>query len=188
MIPSTWCTRTSPRDYTIVAAAASGIPRVKVVFTRHLLYPVRRHFLYRRVDGWIATTEQILNTLAHLKPKRSAIIPNWVDLEKFPYRPHAFHRPVTVGLLGQISPHKGHDDAIEAIRQLGNGFRLLIAGQGDEAMLKKRAAQLPVEFLGFVSPAKFFEQIDILILPSWEEPFGIVPRSDGIRHTSHRHE
>jgi glycosyltransferase involved in cell wall biosynthesis len=162
------------RDYTMVAAAAWGVPRLKVVFTRHLLYPVRRHFLYRRVDGWIATTAQILHTLKHLKPKRSAIIPNWVDLEKFPYRPHAFHKRVTIGLLGQISPHKGHDDAIEAMRQLGDGFRLLIAGEGEQTMLKKKAARLPVEFLGFVSPREFFEQIDILILPSWEEPFGIV--------------
>src|SRR6266571_7814299 len=32
------------RDYTIVAAAAWGIRRLKVVFTRHLLYPVRKHF------------------------------------------------------------------------------------------------------------------------------------------------
>src|SRR5207247_6885590 len=71
------------RDYSIVAASALGVKGVKVVFTRHLLYPVRPHLLYRRVDGWIAPTAQILNTLAPLKPKKSVVIPNWVDLEKF---------------------------------------------------------------------------------------------------------
>jgi glycosyltransferase involved in cell wall biosynthesis len=165
------------RDYPIVAAAAWGVPGLTVVFTRHLLYPVRQHFLYKRVDGWIAPTAQILKTLDPLKPKYSAVIPNWVDLEEFPYRPHAFHSPVTVGLIGQIAPHKGHDDAIEAMRRLGAGFQLLIAGKGEaqyESNLKRKAAGLPVEFTGFVRLPEFFERIDIVILPSWQEPFGIV--------------
>src|SRR5215471_10155618 len=63
------------RDYTIVAAAAWNIRMPKLVFTRHLLYPVRRHFLYRRVDGWIAPTAQMLKTVEPLKPKYSAVIP-----------------------------------------------------------------------------------------------------------------
>src|SRR5215471_12011513 len=131
------------RDYPIVAAAAWGIRGVKAVFTRHFLYPVRRNFLYKRVDGWIATTAEILETLKPLRPKRSAVIPNWVDTEKFAYRPHPPHNPVRIGLIGQISPHKGHDDAVEAIRHLGHGFQLVIAGEGDEpyvAELKGRSA------------------------------------------------
>ena len=165
------------RDYTVVAAAAWGLPGPKIVFTRHLLLPIRRHFFYRRVDAWIAPTSQILKTLAPLEPRHAAVIPNWVDVERFAYRPHALHQPVTIGLLGQISPHKGHDDAIEATRILGNGFRLLIAGKGDASYttaLKQRAAGLPVEFPGFVSQEEFFARIDILIVPSHEEPFGIV--------------
>jgi glycosyltransferase involved in cell wall biosynthesis len=165
------------RDYAVVAAAAWGIAKVKVVFTRHLLYPVRKNLLYKRVDGWIAPTSQILKTLDPLQPRRSAVIPNWVDVERFSYRPHSFHDPITVGLIGQIAPHKGHSDAIEAMRMLGTGFRLLIAGKGEssyEAMLKQKSAELPIEFLGFLQPMEFFKKIDILIVPSWEEPFGIV--------------
>src|SRR5262245_11818214 len=149
------------RDYPVVAAAAWGLAGLKVVFTRHLLYPVRKSFLYKRVDGWIAPTSQILKTLDPLRPKRSAVIPNWVDLDRFPYRPHALHVPVTMGLIGQIAPHKGHGDAIEAMRALGKGFRLLIAGKGEaayETILKQKSAELPVEFLGFVQPTEFFEK------------------------------
>ena len=165
------------RDYTVVAAAAWGIPRVKLVLTRHLLYPVRVHALYRRVDGWIAPTSQILATLQPLSPKISAVIPNWVDVRKFDWRPHLLHERVTVGLLGQIAPHKGHDDALEAMRTLDERFRLLIAGKGDSkyiAALKGRSAGLWVGFPGFVSLPDFFAMTDILIVPSWEEPFGIV--------------
>ena len=164
------------RDYTPVAAAAWGLPG-KLVLTRHLLYPVKTHFLYRRVDGWIAPTQQILKTLAPLHPKASCAIPNWVDVDKFSFKPHTVHDPVNLGILGQISPHKGHDDAIEALRLLGNGYRLLIAGRGDEtyvAKLKEQARNLPADFPGFVSLPDFFDRIDILLVPSWEEPFGIV--------------
>ena len=165
------------RDYTLVLAAAWGIPNVKVVLTRHLLYPVKRHALYRRVDGWLAPTSQILRTLGPLEPKHSDVIPNWVNVRKFAFVPHSQHAPVTIGLLGQISPHKGHDDAIDAVRELGAGYRLLIAGKGEASYveaLRKRAEGLPVEFPGFVSLPDFFAMIDILAVPSWEEPFGIV--------------
>jgi glycosyltransferase involved in cell wall biosynthesis len=166
------------RDYTVTAAAAWSLPNVSVVMTRHLLYPVHRNALYRRIDGWIAPTSQILKTLTRLHPKHSTVIPNWVDLDKFPYKPHEqLHRPVNLGLLGQISPHKGHGDALEAVRLLGNDYRLLIAGKGEEPYvedLKRRAQGLSVEFPGFVSLPDFFNLIDILLVPSWEEPFGIV--------------
>jgi len=164
------------RDYTVVAAAALGL-KVKVIFTRHLLYSVRGNPLYRRVDGWVAPTSQMLARLAPLRPKRSALIPNWVDLNKFSYSPHAVHQPVNIGLLGQISPHKGHEDAIEALRQLGPGYRLIIAGKGQEsyvAQLREHSRTLPVEFSGFAEFKEFFERVDILLVPSWEEPFGIV--------------
>jgi len=164
------------RDYPLVTSAASRLP-VKVVLTRHLLYPIRSNVLYRRVNGWIAPTSQILKTLAPLKPRASAVIPNWVDLEKLAFKPHASHRPVILGLLGQISPHKGHDDAIEALRILGSSYRLIVAGKGEPgyiAKLKKKAAGLPIVFSGFVSLPGFFEEIDVLLVPSWEEPFGLV--------------
>ncbi len=165
------------RDYTIVVAAAWKIRGPKVVFTRHLLHPIRRHLLYRRVDAWIAPTSQILETLAPLAPKTSEVIPNWVDLEQFPLRPHSLHRPPTIGLLGQVSPHKGHDDAIEALRRLDSNFKLLVAGKGDtsyETEIRQKTAGLTVEFIGFVSRSDFFQKIDLLIVPSWQEPFGIV--------------
>jgi len=165
------------RDYSIVGAAAWRVPSVKVVFTRHLLYPIRWHPLYRRVDGWITPTEEILKTVQSLNPKRAVVIPNWVDTRKFAFCPHPLHSPVCVGLVGQISPHKGHDDALEAILLLGSGFRLVIGGEGDAvyiASLREKAGSLPVMFSGRVVVPDFFKEIDVLAVPSWEEPFGIV--------------
>jgi len=164
------------RDYPLVLAAASGLS-IKVVLTRHLLYPIKSKFLYRRVNGWIAPTKQILETLAPLKPHIAEVIPNWVDVEKFAFKPHAPHTPVTLGILGQIAPHKGHDDAIEAVRLLGPAYRLVVAGKGPDDYveeLKRKSSNLDVTFPGFVALPDFFNSIDVLLVPSWEEPFGLV--------------
>ncbi len=164
------------RDYPVVAAASLGLP-VKVVFTRHLLYPVRWNPLYRRVDGWIAPTSQMMQLLAPLHPRHSAVIPNWVDLNRFAHLPHEMHAPITLGILGQIAPHKGHETAIESLRKLGSGYRLVIAGQGKPEyvdQLRENGAGLPIEFAGFAEFREFFSRVDILLVPSWEEPFGIV--------------
>lgn len=165
------------RDYPIASAALLTNRAARLVLTRHLVHPVRRSPLYGRVDGWIATTPQIAGTLAHLRPRRLEVIPNWVDTARFPYRDTAFHDPVRVGLLGEIVPHKGHDEAISMISELGSAYRLLVAGTGEDAYIRKlgeRARALPVAFPGFVDAREFLARIDILILPSWEEAFGIV--------------
>jgi glycosyltransferase involved in cell wall biosynthesis len=165
------------RDYPVAACALVGLSAPKLVLTRQLIHRVKWNPLYRRVDAWIATTSQIEHALRHLSPSRIDVIPNWMDRRTLEYKERPLRQPVVIGLLGQISPHKGHDDAIEMIDRLGSGFKLLIGGIGRDdyvAMLKGRAHALPVEFTGFVPAARFLEGIDILILPSWEEPFGIV--------------
>ncbi len=165
------------RDYSIVATALAGLAGPRLIFTRQLIFPVKRHPLYSRVDGWIVTTPQIRDSIQHLSPRATAIVPNWVAVSGMPYADRPLRAPVILGLLGQVSPHKGHDDAIEVMRELGDGYRLLVGGTGKpdyEDSLKANAAGLGIEFLGFVKPARFLPQIDILILPSWEEPFGIV--------------
>ncbi len=165
------------RDYPLVCAAAAGLPRTRVVCTRHLLYPLRRNPLYARVNGWIAPSRPIADEVRRLRPRRLAMIPHGIEPQKFPFQPHPPHTLLTLGLLGQISPHKGHDDAIAALRELGPGYQLFIAGQGRESYLRQlqsSARGLRVEFRAFTSPEEFFPEIDILLLPSWDEPFGLV--------------
>lgn len=165
------------RDYPLAAGALIGLRVPKLVVTRQLIHRVARNPLYRRVDLWIATTTRICQTLQHLNPRRTAVISNWTDTRHFAYAERPLRDPVVIGLLGQVSPHKGHDDAVRMIELLGAGFRLLFGGEGEAGYvdhLRARARNLPVEFLGFVDPRSLLEQIDVLILPSWEEPFGIV--------------
>jgi glycosyltransferase involved in cell wall biosynthesis len=88
-------------------------------------------------------------------------------------------RPVILG-AGRLSPEKGFDLLISALRQLhdaGGRQRLLIAGGGDQApQLRAQAEKLgigeDVAFLGHVdNPWSFMAGADVLVVPSRAEGF-----------------
>lgn len=87
--------------------------------------------------------------------------------------------PWRIGFVGRLHPIKGVELLIDALKQLPNGsYVAKIAGTGNppyEAALKARASGLAVEFLGWVRPADFYPQIDVLVVPSlYDEPQGLV--------------
>lgn len=96
-----------------------------------------------------------------------------------PSPPPAATSPITFGYLGRLGPTKGVDRILTAAAGLPrDGWRLLIAGRGDEAFaseLLERASGLPIEYLGFVDPPTLFARLHALIVPSlWQEP---LPRT-----------
>ncbi|WP_172199971.1 glycosyltransferase family 4 protein [Niveibacterium sp. COAC-50] len=88
---------------------------------------------------------------------------------------------VTFGYIGRLAPTKGVGillDALRAAMPFLRPIRLLIAGEGDPeyvATLHRMALDLPVEFLGRVSPQDFYPRIDWCVVPSlWDEPLARV--------------
>jgi glycosyltransferase involved in cell wall biosynthesis len=103
--------------------------------------------------------------------------------------------PPVLGVLGQITPWKGQDDAIRilaAIRERFPGARLRIVGSvvftgssvtfDNEAFgrrLRELAAELDVadavDLAGETEDLEAaFASLDVLLVPSWQEPFGRV--------------
>jgi L-malate glycosyltransferase len=98
-----------------------------------------------------------------------------------------------LGVVGQITPWKGQDDAVRTLHALRESFpsaELVIAGavlfdssrydnHGFEAAIRTLSAELgltdAVHMLGHRDdiPA-VLAALDILLVPSWEEPFGLV--------------
>jgi len=84
-------------------------------------------------------------------------------------------KPLTFGYIGRINTEKGVGTMVDAFREVGPGnWRCIVAGKAlDDSVerFKESASDLPIEFLGWAEPKTFFEQIDILICPSyWAEP------------------
>lgn len=121
-------------------------------------------------------------------PDNSFIIYNGIDLEGFEpnFSECNFQKksPIILGIIGRIDKAKGFDCVIDALKilqkKLAQKIILKIAGSGEEmANLQKKTKDLnlenSVEFLGWIAdPKDFFAQIDIFILPSKNETFGLV--------------
>jgi len=121
---------------------------------------------------------------AYVGRDRLHVIPNGV-------RPLEFREPRPVrdgtwriGIVGRISPEKGHKEFLEAAALLAGIFRkarFVICGAPLFAQpdffeeVKRRASGLPVEFLGWQEDvAPVFAELDLLAVPSSEEGMGRV--------------
>lgn len=92
---------------------------------------------------------------------------------------------VIIGIVGSVQYRKGHDILLEAISQLRNDLKnkvhLIILGEGSETeeiwlkgLIRKFNLESTISKFGFQDPKPFYDVIDILILPSRLEGFGLV--------------
>ncbi|MBS9780540.1 MAG: glycosyltransferase family 4 protein [Moraxellaceae bacterium] len=114
-------------------------------------------------------------------------LPNFIDdkITQYKYASIKNKNIITFGLIGRLAPEKGFNIALDAFSLLANNhseldFNVLIAGEGGEqASLQKQAERLnighKVRFLGWIHDKEdFFNKIDIIIVPSFTESFGLI--------------
>ncbi len=116
---------------------------------------------------------------------RALVIPNMIEIptDFSPITKLKFHNPIRLGSLGRLYEEKSFDRVLHAmalLRERGIECEYFIGGVGPmEKPLNELAKKLGLEknfkILGWTTDKKtFFESIDIFILPSWGETFGIV--------------
>ena len=116
----------------------------------------------------------------HLGPAVFEVL-NFAPLEVRPVKAPPQGPPV-IGTLGRLHRNKGFDVMLRAfarLRREGVEARLRIAGDGPERpRLRALAAALglgdAVEFTGWVNPADYLATLDLFVVPSRVEPFGLV--------------
>lgn len=86
---------------------------------------------------------------------------------------------ITLGYMGRLSDEKGIFWLLDALRCMPESrfkYELFIAGDYSGVTdISSQYGSVKVHWLGIVKPKDFFNQVDILIVPSiWEEPFGRV--------------
>lgn len=91
-----------------------------------------------------------------------------------------FHDTITFGFIGQINEAKGIEVLLKSFLKLErySNWKLIIAGTTNNQYLTKLKTinnSANIEFWGYVNSNTFYNNIDVLIVPSlWEEPFGRV--------------
>ena len=130
------------------------------------------------------------------------------DMAPVEPRPRGEGWRLRVGFLGRLHPKKNLDLVIDAVARLPDHVMLVVAGGGPllermQRHAERRGVQERVEWLGFVSPderTEFLERIDVLVMPSTFESFGmsaaeamlegvpvIVSEATGIAEVIRRH-
>ena len=86
---------------------------------------------------------------------------------------------VVFGFIGRLTVEKGIDNLVGALALVPpDRVRLVIAGKASEHDQKRLQAMAPearITFLGFVASQEFYDQVDVVVVPSiWEEPGPLI--------------
>ena len=192
--------------WTLVPAMGLSRSGARLFLTKHMASGVRKRdplhvILYRRVDRVFAVSRYIMESVLATCPvsrEDVRLLPNGVSLDRFSPSRHsrqAVRKELgicqdehVVGMIGRMTPGKGHAEFLEAARLLASSGRRIIflvvgaASRGEEAYERKiraLARSLGLEggliFTGFRedTPA-LLSAMDVLAFPSHEESFGIT--------------
>lgn len=134
---------------------------------------VSRYITKRHVDEGIVDAERALTIR--------------VGADSAPTRLRSGSETPTIGFIGAVAQHKGIRTLLQAVTSGDMNWRLLVAGTGPLGPEVEVAARSDtrIEYLGYVDgdeKAKFFDRIDLLVVPSeWEEPGPFVAMEAAIR-------
>ena len=184
------------------AAASLGIPIVHTIHDYYLLCPRTSRFRNGKICGSTCGDCRMLtmrrrhdsNLVGDIVGVSGAVLAEHTKQGLFANaRQHVVHNiieqdmaadpampqsPVTFGFLGRVTVEKGAERLVTAYAAMTRAARLVIGGRTDPALqkrLRELTGEKPIEFLGFVKPADFFRQIDVLVVPSiWQDPFPTV--------------
>lgn len=153
---------------------------VKVVAIGHNYHTKRFH----RADACLAITDHGAQALAAkgIAQARIHLMPNMVRPTDVPPRP-MFRAPPRIGTMGRFVPKKAFDLFIRActiLKERGIAFEATLGGGGDEEptlrhMVRDAGLEATLTMPGWVSDKQaWFDALDVFVLPSHHEPFGIV--------------
>lgn len=165
--------------------AAARLLGAKIVAVSH--NPKFRHI--DKCDGIFTITDYQRDIFGKkgYPSERIFTIPNLIAAERDFVAPK-FHNPPIIGTMGRFDPMKGFPDFVEALAELkkrGIAFKAVIGGAPQDAyraeydkiceIIKQNKLENDVKLPGWIKDkAEFFKNIDIFVLPSRFEPFGIV--------------
>jgi len=171
-----------------------------VIARRGIDYPLKNKLHYRLTYNYLtrhivansqSTKQALLRNAPWLDPRRIQVIYNGIDSDNYLEHNTCDLREAlnlsqdttVIGFVGQLNERKGFDTLLPAFKQVVTGFPgviLLLAGTGDleQSILDfavKHQLQENLRLLGFRTDIpNIMRTIDLLVLPSWWEGFGIV--------------
>jgi len=151
-------------------------PHIRLIHTRRVSYPLKNFWSkkkYLLADWVVGVSKDICSYLQQIGVEKTSCIPSVIKPELYPLRtkPYIQEIPVKLGIIGALSPQKGHEWALHALASCPLDFVLYVVGTG---CLEKRLKELvrilnlteKVKFLGFVESKQILSKLDVLLVPS----------------------
>lgn len=188
--------------YVSIIKRLSGKKCPCIVMTEHSTDNRRRHkkwlrgverFMYSQYNHVISISEKAQENLCSwLKAKgdkKFSVIENGIEIGTFeraiPYlkeelMPSYCDSDILLLMVGSFSPQKNHETMIDALKLLPKKYKLLLAGEGPllekiRDKVEKLSLKDRVVFLGFRKDiAQIMHTVDILVIPSIWEGFGLI--------------
>ncbi len=180
------------KRYSLIRQAAADFDLVHIHAARELVreygLPIvfTPHAYYNRLDAWmvklfarqvdvVCFTNWEASLLKSLGINKTHVIPN--GIKEPPILEHTTNAVPRIGYLGRLTKDKGIDFLLKEMAKVHLPYELVIAGEGKlEEDLKQMAKELnvPAHFVGRVEPYSFLATIDIFVLPSKTETFGLA--------------
>jgi glycosyltransferase involved in cell wall biosynthesis len=144
------------------------------------------YFFTKLVNAWkhsdsvIVISNEVENWLKnHTKEINPHVVNYWISIKE--KKEFQFNSTIKIGFLGRLNKNKGIEDLIDSLNNLEIDFKFKIGGFGSESYIKflkqkmNKNVQDKSTFLGYVEDqAKFFENIDLFVFPSFSEGLGLV--------------
>jgi glycosyltransferase involved in cell wall biosynthesis len=146
-------------------------------------YSTPKRVLSSKVDGIVGISNFILDSHisdGYFQKSKQTIIYNSVsphdDFDTFAMNPISDKARV-FGYIGRMEYDKGVMQLVDRVKQLPetSTLRFVFAGTGEKRIETELENDPLIDYRGFMKPADFFAEIDVLIVPSlWFEPMGRV--------------
>jgi glycosyltransferase involved in cell wall biosynthesis len=147
------------------------------------LLTIRRRGATRHLDAVVGVSHRILDIHTRLglfaQTPLKIVIRNASTADVGRQETRMADGTITFGFIGRLTEEKGIYNLVRAIAMIPpDRIRLVIAGHATESQRKHIIALAPsarIEFLGFVQPKQFYEQVNVVVVPSvWEDPSPLV--------------
>lgn len=159
----------------VILVAVNHSYNVKRSLLADIIISVNREIFYKTIDAKRTVENSFILSNA-IDISAENLVPKTLDLTT--------KKIVKIGIIGRMEKNKGFDNVIKSLAILNKSsqikFILKIAGSGEELnKLKKLSKDMQledsIEFLGWIENSKeFYNNIDIFILSSFSETFGLV--------------
>lgn len=181
--------------YGILAAKIAGCKTIistehNINYSEGLTKRLVKRYVYKYANQIIAVSGAVRDYLVkeRIDQAKIKVVHNGINTHKFLARRNYFQKEkLLIGTVGKLEEQKGIEDLISAMSLIkNNNINCQIAGEGPlreslQALITKLKLEDKVRLIGWQSEInKFFSKLDIFVLPSRWEGFGLVVLEAGL--------